>query len=121
MEHIGAINDLLCPPGGGSSSSRSADVHARTKQDGETPLFWAAQAGTFEPVKLLLAAGADPNAMRLSDAVRPLDLAVALYKPAVAVLLIEHGAEVCCRSKFLCFIMSACAPIPQLCIAEHHA
>jgi ankyrin repeat protein len=95
-EHMGAVSDLLLPPGRSCSSScRGADVEARTKLSGETPLTCAAHFGTEDIAQLLLEAGANPNSPRLADGVRPLDLAAAGLKPQVACLLLEHGAEVC--------------------------
>jgi ankyrin repeat protein len=60
----------------------------------ETLLTFAAFAGNWAVVELLLQAGANPNLPRLADAVRPLDLAVGFKHARLACLLLERSAEV---------------------------
>jgi ankyrin repeat protein len=69
-------------------------VNAATYESGETALTLAAAAGAVDMVRLLLDARADPNQPRRFGAVRPIDLAVYYEHLEVAVLLLEHGAEV---------------------------
>jgi ankyrin repeat protein len=77
-----------------SSDGSSAEIEARTVYCKETPLTFAAYSGSWAVVQLLLQAGANPNLPRLVDAVRPLDLAVALKHARLACLLLDRGAEV---------------------------
>jgi ankyrin repeat protein len=60
----------------------------------ETLLTFAAFAGNWAVVELLLQAGANPILPRLADAVRPLDLAVGFKHARLACLLLERSAEV---------------------------
>lgn len=91
-QQIAAVRDILqaC-----SSDGSSVDVEARTACGKETPLTFAAWSGSWAVVELLLQAGADPNLPRLKDAVRPLNLAVAVGHARLGCLLLERGAEVC--------------------------
>ncbi|KAF6261828.1 ankyrin repeat-containing domain protein [Scenedesmus sp. NREL 46B-D3] len=102
-QHLAAVADLLQQPegSGGSSGGSScgaddggADVNARTRPHGESPLTYAAYGGAYEVAAMLLEAYADPNLPRFADDVRPLDLAVAFGRARLACLLIDHCAQV---------------------------
>lgn len=69
-----------------------AAIHAR-RIGGRTPLHEAAFGGAERVVGLLIASGADVNAMTDYGWV-PLHYAAAPESPAVAELLIRHGAKV---------------------------
>jgi ankyrin repeat protein len=64
-------------------------------EDGITALWNAAgPSPTPDTVRLLLAAGADPNATDAGCGFSPLDRAAQYCKPEIAVLLIDAGADV---------------------------
>lgn len=63
------------------------------------PLYWPVQEGDLEMVRLLLSFGADANGDDPENPayrpnVRPIHLAVATRRPAMARLLIQHGAQI---------------------------
>lgn len=60
--------------------------------DGNTALMYAAQKGKFDTVKMLLAAGADPNP--LSFGLPPLMAAVGIGDVSIVKILIEAGSDV---------------------------
>ncbi len=60
---------------------------------GLTPLQYAARDGRLETVKMLLASGADINAVEAND-ITPLITAITNNHPDVATYLIEQGADV---------------------------
>ncbi|MEE8349149.1 MAG: ankyrin repeat domain-containing protein [Acidobacteriota bacterium] len=70
---------------------RETIYHPKFK-GGLTPLMFAAQAGSVEAVRLLLAAGADVNE-GTEEAGPPLLLAASNGKEQVALLLLEKGAD----------------------------
>lgn len=69
-------------------------VHARDS-DGSTPLHCATWKGHPEVVALLLAAGADVNAMNNNEhwGTTPLHAAAHANQAAIAQILIDHGAD----------------------------
>jgi ankyrin repeat protein len=71
-----------------------ADLEMRDRR-GATPLMHAAAFGNLETMKVLLEAGADPNARDAFDATA---LLWSARDPEKARLLIEHGADVNARS-----------------------
>ena len=71
------------------------DINAKD-HSGSTPLYWAASAGHKETVELLMAKGADVNAIKkanvgLGDT--PLDSAIRWDNPETADLLRKHGGK----------------------------
>lgn len=70
-----------------------ADLSARTRLAGITPLFVAAKNGAAEVVEDLLKAGADVNLANASGTT-PLMMAAAAGDPATVRIMIEHGATV---------------------------
>ncbi len=70
----------------------------RVAGDGFTGLHLAAYFGRDEVVSLLLAAGADPDAMATNGTgLRPLHAATAARAPAIVEMLVEAGATVDAR------------------------
>ncbi|KAK3986849.1 ankyrin repeat-containing domain protein [Cladorrhinum sp. PSN332] len=79
-------------------------LHALNKNDGVgcTPLLWASRMQDHEAIRLLLEAGADPNAKSCrvtTNEVAPLLLASGTESLECVSLLIEHGADVNTTSK----------------------
>ncbi|CAF9912261.1 MAG: hypothetical protein GOMPHAMPRED_007613 [Gomphillus americanus] len=66
--------------------------------DGWTPLHWAAKAGHFDIVKVLLAHGASTSAVELLEGATPLHLATKQGHADVVVALVEAGASLEARS-----------------------
>jgi hypothetical protein len=94
VEHFLALRDLMNADSPGDIYT-GADFNARTWERGETPLALAAMVGANHFITLLASTRClDLNMPRSLDAVRPLDLAVALGKTSTALLLIDSGAEV---------------------------
>jgi ankyrin repeat protein len=83
---LGALGRLL--------STDAGLLDARDK-DGSTPLHCAAWKGHEEVVRLLLEAGADPNARNVNEhwGTTPLHAAAHANQSVIAELLIEHGAD----------------------------
>lgn len=73
----------------GFGDSGAITIHSRSCV-GDTPLHWAAINGREEIARLLIAAGADINALGESD-YTPLDYALLLKRDAVAKLLRNAG------------------------------
>jgi len=71
---------------------RGADVHARSN-GGSTALMFAAQQGDADSARILLAAGARPNDRIERSGQTPLIIASAMGHEAVAVQLLEAGAD----------------------------
>lgn len=92
VQHTTALGLLLGLKG--PDSAYILDVDAETKYHGDTPLCFAAAAGSLVVAKELLRNGADVNRPRRLDAARPIDLAVSGGHADVACLLLTHGAEV---------------------------
>lgn len=78
-----------------TSNSAINDIEIRTF-NGETPLYIAAQNGQTDVARLLIERGADLEAANNIMGLTPLHVA----KPAVAELLLEHGANVNSRNAF---------------------
>ncbi len=72
-----------------------ADGVGVNKKDkgGYTPLHWAAFRGHKETVELLIAKGAEVNAMGFEFAATPLDVAISLNHTELADLLRKHGGK----------------------------
>jgi hypothetical protein len=68
-----------------------ADVNAAS-EGGFTALHFAARAGSLEAARVLVAAGANPNAP-LSDRTSPLMLAMINARYELAVFLLDHGGD----------------------------
>lgn len=68
--------------------SRSYDV----ERGGSTPLLFAARVGDVESIRLLMAAGSDPNDA-LADGMSALTLAAFNGQPAAAIALLDGGAD----------------------------
>jgi ankyrin repeat protein len=68
-----------------------ANVHARSK-GGFTPLLFAAREGDVESARLLIAAGTGVD-QAAPDGATPVVLAAASGREAVAIFLLEHGAD----------------------------
>jgi outer membrane protein assembly factor BamB len=71
---------------------KGADVNAKSRYDA-TALFYAADRGHLEAVRLLVARGADVNLQDTFYKMRPIDLALGNEHAAVAVLLLEKGSR----------------------------
>jgi outer membrane protein assembly factor BamB len=71
---------------------KGADVDAKSRYDA-TALFFAADRGHLEAVRLLVARGADVNVQDTFYRFRPLDMALMNDHAAVAVLLLEKGSK----------------------------
>jgi outer membrane protein assembly factor BamB len=71
---------------------KGADVNAKSRYDA-TALFYAADRGHLEAVRLLVARGADVNLQDTFYKMRPLDLALGNEHAAVAALLLEKGSR----------------------------
>jgi ankyrin repeat protein len=71
-----------------------ADIHTRSK-GGFTPLLFAARTGAIDSARILLAAGADVNEAMAAKGTPggPLLMAAASGHEALAVLLLENGAD----------------------------
>ncbi|ETN62064.1 hypothetical protein AND_006257 [Anopheles darlingi] len=76
-----------------SSSSSAAGAKGHTGSDRATPLFIAAQNGHSLVMKLLLAAGANPDAAR-NDGATPLWIAAQMGHDHIVKILLHHGAYV---------------------------
>ena len=70
-----------------------ADIHARNKLDGSSPLHQAARSRAFLSVKLLIEAGIDVDSRDLYDQT-PLMYAYSLGYIGAANTLMEHGADI---------------------------
>jgi len=68
------------------------ELNYAVQRGGSTPLLFAARAGDAESVRLLLAAGADPNDA-LADGLPALTLAAYSGHGTVAAVLLERGAD----------------------------
>jgi ankyrin repeat protein len=69
-----------------------ADIHAKSNS-GSTALMFAAQQGDADSARHLLAAGANPNDVMPASGLTPLIIASAMGHEAVAVQLLEKGAD----------------------------
>jgi ankyrin repeat protein len=83
-ERHAAIADMLIKAG--------ADIHARSSR-GSTALMFAAQQGDLASARLLLAAGADANAVMAGSRLTPVLIASAMGREDVATLLLDHRAD----------------------------
>lgn len=72
-----------------------ADVNAPDSEEGWPPLFHAVHMRQAAAVVLLLERGANPNLR--SDALVPLEVAAAQATPAIAQILLAHGADLGAR------------------------
>ncbi len=70
-----------------------ADVRAKTREGGITPLFMAATNGNAAVIDALLKAGADANSAK-SNGTTVLMIAAAAGNPQAVELLLAHGADV---------------------------
>ncbi|HGM6604182.1 TPA: ankyrin repeat domain-containing protein, partial [Serratia marcescens] len=78
--------------------TEGAQVNVRNAVTGATPLAAAVLAGREEPLRLLLAAGADTTLSdRLGDT--PLHLAAKINAPHLALLLLQAGADARARNQ----------------------
>jgi ankyrin repeat protein len=71
---------------------QEADVNARSK-GGFTALMFAAQQGDADSARILLTAGANPNAVMPKNGLTPLLIASAMGRAKVAALLLDKGAD----------------------------
>ena len=69
-----------------------AEINAKDKKFGTTPLSWAAHNGHTEVAKLLIENGAEVD-VRRNDGQTPLSLVVYKGHAEVAKLLRQHGAQ----------------------------
>lgn len=75
------------------------DVNAR-RREGFTPLHIATGEGKLEVVKVLLSAGAQPNAKcRSTDGGTPLHTACAWNRSRIARVLVEQGSDITVKDK----------------------
>ena len=89
----------FCPNEPGVKLTPERDVAKQLPQDdGESPLSRAASAGSAEAVKVLLKAGADPNA-RVSGGWSPLHRAASSGSGETVKVLLESGADPNTRDK----------------------
>lgn len=81
-----------------AAALQQPDAAATRASDGFTPLHLAAFFGHTQAATLLLAAGADANAVAANPSrVRPLHSAAAGQHSAICALLLDHGAAVDAR------------------------
>lgn len=76
-----------------SDDTEAHHIYMYTMGDQATPLHVAAGKGRIEAAKLLLEAGADPNAAGGYDRATPLHQAAWNNRVAFAELLLDHGAD----------------------------
>jgi ankyrin repeat protein len=69
-----------------------ADVHARDV-DGETPLWWAAGGGHGALIRMLVAAGADPDVDDKLNGLKPLHKAASKNRADAVRALLEAGVN----------------------------
>ncbi|CAL8297716.1 unnamed protein product [Merluccius merluccius] len=71
---------------------RKVDMEARTQQDRQTPLHYAAKSGAVGTIRMLLQAGADISSRDYKDRT-PLQLAAVMERSEAALVLLELGAD----------------------------